>query len=125
MTVDIERWPEWTPSVDAVKRVDQGALDVGSTALLKQPGLPEAMWTVTSLIQGERFIWESRIRGIRMVAAHEMVATEMGTQNVLHIEMSGFVAFLLWPLIRLSVRRSLEQENAGLKRRCEANANTS
>ena len=60
------------------------------------------------------------MRGIRFIATHEIVATETGTQSALHIEMSGIVAFLLGPLIRLSVRRSLEQENTGLKHRCES-----
>lgn len=120
VTEDIERWPEWTPTIDTLKRLDQGNFEVGSTALLKQPGLPEATWCVTALVQGERFTWESQIRGIRMIATHEMVAIGTGTQNTLYIEMSGLVAFLLGPFIRSSVRRALERENAGLKERCEA-----
>ncbi len=120
VTEDIERWPEWTPSVNTVKRIDHGVLDVGSTAMIKQPGLPEAKWVVTTLTRGEQFTWESRVRGLYMIATHELRATETGTHNMLHVEMSGLVARLLWPLIRLSVRRSLEQENAGLKARCEA-----
>ena len=120
VTEDIERWPEWASSFTSVKRIDQGPFDVGSKALIKQPGLPEAEWIVTSLTRGERFTWESRIRGIRMIATHEMMAVETGTQNVLRIEMSGLMARLLWPLIRSSAQRSLERENAGLKGRCES-----
>lgn len=119
VTEDIERWPEWTPTVNSVKRLDQGEFDVGSTALLRQPGLPEAKWVVTALIRGAQFTWESRIRGIRIIATHEIIATETGTQSTLHIDLSGPVVFLLWPIIRLLVRRSLEQENTGLKDRCE------
>lgn len=122
--VDVEGWPAWTPTIDTAKRLDDGPFDVGSKALLKQPGLTEATWVVTSLTQGERFTWESRIRGIRMIATHEIVAAETGAQNVLRIEMSGWVAILLGPLIRVSVRRALEQENTGLKKHCEAIANT-
>ena len=120
VTEDIERWPEWTPSVESVKRIDQAQFDVGSTALIKQPGLPEAKWFVTALTRGERFTWESRIRGIRMIATHEITAAGSGTQSVLRVEMSGLVALLLWPLIRFPARRLLEQENVGLKDRCEA-----
>ena len=51
VTEDIERWPEWTPTVESAKRLDQGRLDIGSTALLKQPGLPEATWVVTAFLR--------------------------------------------------------------------------
>jgi uncharacterized membrane protein len=120
VTEEIECWPEWTPTMESVKRIDQGQFDVGSAALIKQPGLPEATWVVTALTRGERLTWESRIRGIRMIAIHEIRAAETGTQSVLRVEMSGLVARLLWPLIRFSTRRALQQENAGLKERCEA-----
>ncbi len=119
VTEDIERWPEWTPSVESVTRIDHGQFDVGSAALIKQPGLPEAKWFVTAFTRGERFTWESRVRGIQMIATHEIRAAASGTQSVLRVEMSGLVAVLLWPLIRFSARRLLEQENAGLKDRCE------
>ena len=42
VTEDIERWPEWTPSVESVTRIDHGQFDVGSAAnvvvgMLRQP----------------------------------------------------------------------------------------
>ncbi len=122
VTEDVERWPEWTPTVTSVKRLEQGPFDVGSTALIKQPGQSKAEWCVTELIRSERFTWESRRPGIRIIATHEMTAAETGTRNGLRIEMSGFLARLLWPLIRVPVRRALEQENTGLKNRCEVAA---
>lgn len=120
VTEDIDRWSEWTPTVESIQRLDQGSFDVGSTALIKQPGQPEARWIVTSLTRGESFTWESNIRGIRVIATHELASAQNGTRNLLRIELSGFVALLLWPLIRSSVRRSIEQENTGLKKRCES-----
>lgn len=120
VTEDIDHWPRWTPTVVSVKRLDDGPFDVGSAALIKQPGLPEARWVVTQLTRGERFTWESRTRGIHTVAIHELTADGSGTQCLLRIEMSGVAAFLLWPLIRRTARRFLEQENAGLKKECEA-----
>ena len=119
VTEDVERWPEWTPTVKSVRRVDQGPFGVGSTALLKLPGLPESTWTVTALTRGEGFTWESRVRGTRMIATHEMKAAGGGTESVVCIEMSGPVVLLLWPLMRVFGRRLLEQENTGLKGRCE------
>ena len=119
VTENIERWPQWTPTVDSVKRLDDGPFDVGSVALLKQPGLPATEWRVTAMTRGQGFTWEARSRGIRMVATHELVPTGIGTESILRIEMSGLAAILMWPLIRASVRKSLEQENAGLKAECE------
>jgi uncharacterized membrane protein len=120
VTEDVERWPEWTPTMESVKRVDQGPFDVGSAALIKQPGLPEARWVVTALTRGKQFTWESQVRGMQIVATHEMAAVKISTQSLLRVELSGLVARLLWPFIRSSLQQSLAQENAGLKSRCEA-----
>lgn len=119
-TVDVERWPEWMPTMDRVKRVDAGPFDVGSSARIKQPGLPETEWTVTDLVHGQRFSWTTRVLGIRMRATHELSPHEGGTRNVLRVEMAGPVAVLLAPFARRSVRRTLERENAAFKERCEA-----
>lgn len=119
-TVDVERWPEWMPTVTRATRLDSGPFAVGSRARIKQPGLPEAEWVVTTLAAGERFTRETRVRGMHMVATHELYALERGTQSVLRVEITGLMARLLWPIIRGSARRSLARENAALKARCEA-----
>jgi uncharacterized membrane protein len=120
VTVDVEGWPQWAPTFSSVKRLDKGPFDVGSSALIKQPGLPPAKWVVSSLTPGERFTWESRVRGIHMIATHELTTHPAGTQNVLRVELRGLVARLLWPLICFPASRSLQRENAGLKAKCEA-----
>ena len=120
ITIDIERWPQCMPTVTRVKRLDVGTFDCGSAALIKQPGLPEAKWVVTALIPGERLTWETRVLGIRMIGTHELSTGETGTQSLLRIEMSGIVARFFWPQLCFFARRSLEQENAGLKAKCEA-----
>lgn len=120
VTIDIARWPQWMPTVTTVKRLDAGPFDCGSAALIKQPGLSEAKWVVTALTPGERFTWETRILGIRMIATHELATKETRTQSILRVEMSGIVARLLWPQIYFSARRSLQRENASLKTKCEA-----
>jgi len=119
VTENIENWPKWTPTVESIKRNEQGQLGVGSTALLKQPGLPATIWTVTDYVRGELFSWESRSRGITTKASHKLTTSDSGTQNVLSVEISGLILLFLWPLIRFKVRRLLEQENAGLKKHCE------
>ena len=119
-TEDVERWPLWTARFETVRRLDDGPFDIGSKVRIKQPGLPATEWRVTELTRGDGFTWETRIRGIRAIASHGLTPSGAGTQNVLRIEMLGIVAILLWPLIRFPLRKSLEQENAGLKTTCEA-----
>jgi uncharacterized membrane protein len=120
VTEDVERWPEWTPAMVSVRRLDEGPFGPRSTALIKQRGLPEARWSVTEFARGERFSWQTRVRGLRMVASHELTPHGTGTRNRLQVEVSGFAAVLLWPLMRFAMRRALSRENRGLKGRCEA-----
>ena len=124
-TADVERWPQWMPTVENVTRLDDGPFDVGSTARIKQRGLPAAVWRVTAFTRGDAFTWETRIRGIRMVATHELIPSGTGTKSILRLEVSGIVAVLLWPLLRASARKALDQENTGLKAACEAVSNPS
>jgi len=122
VTRDVERWPEWTPTVTSVKRTDRGPFGVGSTARIKQPMQAEAEWVVTEFAPGRRFAWRTRRRGMRMTGIHQLIPEGEGTRNVLSVEAEGAVALLLWPLLRLAMRRALADENRGLKARCERGA---
>ena len=44
---DVEKWPQWTPSILTVERLEQGAFAIGSTARVKPKGFPESLLTVT------------------------------------------------------------------------------
>ena len=118
-TVDVETWPDWTPTVTAVRKLSADPLAPGSLVRLKQPLQRAADWTVTELVPRERFVWETRQPGLRIVAGHFLTEREGGIDNRLRVEMSGPVAILFGWLITGLVRRALEQENSGLKRHCE------
>ena len=119
ITTDVERWPEWMPTMTSVKRCDTGPFVVGSAALIKQPGMKMAEWRVTSLTSGEAFTWETSTWGMRVVASHALTVEGTGTQNLLSVEVSGWLALLLWPFIRGGIGRALELENVCLKTRSE------
>jgi uncharacterized protein YndB with AHSA1/START domain len=119
VTVDIERWPEWTPTVTSATRLDSGALRLGSRARLSQPMQPPGEWVVTRFEPMRAFAWETHRRGLRMCGTHELHPEGNGTGNVLHVDAEGVLAVLLWPLLRVALRRALADENRGLKQRCE------
>ena len=120
VTADVDRWPEWAPTVTAVRRLDRGPFGLGSRTRIKQPGQPEATWTVTDVAAGERFTWETARPGLRMRATHELVPEGGGTRNTLRLEATGVLAPLLALVLQPLVRRALADENRGLKARCEA-----
>ena len=120
ITQDVENWPDWTPTVTKVTRLDDGPFHVGSAAKIYQPGLPPAEWRVTEFRSGEGFTWETYVRGINISATHELKSVASGTKSTLRLRIGGFLVLLLWPLIRKSAAKNLELENTGLKNRCEA-----
>ena len=67
---DVERWPEWTPTVTRVRRLDQGPLAVGSRVRIHQPRLLPAIWRIVELADGRRFTWVTGSLGVRAIAEH-------------------------------------------------------
>jgi hypothetical protein len=119
VTVDVERWPEWSRTVTSAQPVGGGPLRLGSEVRVRQPLQPAATWVVVALEHGSRFAWETRRRGLRMIATHDIAPAGSGTTNVLCLEATGIVATLLRPLLTLAFRRALAAENQGLRERCE------
>jgi uncharacterized membrane protein len=116
---DVETWPEWTRSMQRVRRLDGGPLALGSRAEVKQPMLPQAVWRVTSLDEGEGFVWESDSLGVHTIGAHRVEPRGEGSRAILTIRMTGGLTPLFAPLTRPFVRRYMRMEAAGLKRRAE------
>ncbi|HSH41349.1 MAG TPA: SRPBCC family protein [Arenicellales bacterium] len=120
VTREVERWPEWTPTVTSAVPLDQGPFGLGSVVRVKQPMQPEAQWVVTAFDEGRRFAWESRRPGMRFTASHELVGDDSGTTNILRVEAEGMLVMLLRPLLGMALPRALADENRGLKARCES-----
>jgi len=117
---DVERWPEWTESMTTIERLDDGPLAVGSRAQVKQPRLRPAEMEVTSLEPGRSFEWQNSAPGVTTVGDHRIEPRPGGGSTVtLVLRQTGFAA----PVIRLLfgglIRRYVEMEAQGLKRRAE------
>ncbi|SCL50111.1 Polyketide cyclase / dehydrase and lipid transport [Micromonospora citrea] len=118
--VDVERWPEWTPSVRRARRGEAGPLAVGATARLEQPKLRPAVWRVTELTDGVSFSWVSRNPGVSTLAEHRVLPLAAGRTRVdLVLTQSGPLAGLVGWLYGDLTRRYLRMEADGLRRRCE------
>jgi carbon monoxide dehydrogenase subunit G len=118
--VDVERWPERIPTVDSAERLDTGPFAVGSSARLRQPKLPEAVWTVTELTAGTSYTWESKQSGALSVASHVVEPHPDGTRLTLAVSVSGPLSGLGWLLTKGLARRYVETEAASIKSVAEA-----
>lgn len=118
---DVERWPEWTPSVTSVRLIDGGPLAIGSRAEVKQPKLGTAEWRITELDDARRsFAWDTRSPGVRVHGWHGVEATPGGSRATLSLDFTGLIGPIIGRLTRKLSERYLGYEAAGLKRRSES-----
>ena len=116
--VDVERWPEWTPSVSRVVPLTPGPLQAGSRVRIHQPKLPPAWWRVTDLNPGVEFTWVSTAPGLKVTARHIVEVIASGSRVNLSIHYEGlFGPCLAWWTHNLN-ERYLRMEAEGLKARC-------
>lgn len=119
LTLDVESWPELTPTMTSIERLDDGALGVGSEVRIKQPGQRARIWTVTDLEHQDRFAWSTSAMGMSMRATHQLAPSAEGTSNRLIVELEGRLAPLAGTLLKLPIRRALATENQGFKTAAE------
>jgi uncharacterized protein YndB with AHSA1/START domain len=116
---DVELWPEWTESVQSVKRLDTGPFRVGSRARVKQPKFLPAIWKVTELDPGRSFTWVTRSPGMVASGRHRVEPTARGSRATLSVAYGGILAGLVAKLLAGITDRYLMFEAAGLKQRSE------
>ena len=115
LTTDVERWPSFMPTVQAVERLEPGPLHVGSSARVKQPGQTAAVWTVSTIAPETEFTWETRRMGLRMIGRHVLKPDGAGTRNTLSIEVTGRGAGLFAALFGRMIARVIHRENAAFQ----------
>lgn len=119
VVVDVERWPERIPTVDTVERLDDGPLVVGSRTRLQQPRLSPAVWTVTELVVGSSYTWESSSPGVTITASHVVEPHPDGSRLTLALSVSGPLSGVGWLATRSLSQRYVETEAASIKRAAE------
>ena len=119
--LDVERWPEWTPTVTSAKRLDDGPLAVGSRTKLVQPTLAAAVWYVTELDQTKGlFVWATSQPGVTVTGRHGLERSPNGSKVTHELRYSGLLGPLMALLVKKLSREYLAAEAQGLKERCES-----
>lgn len=117
---DVERWPDWTPTVESVERLDAGRIHLGSRTRIRQPKLQTAVWEVTEFKDGEYFEWVSKGPGITTTGGHRVVSTPEGTVATATIFQEGPLAWLFGRLYAGLTRSYIATETQKLKELCES-----
>jgi hypothetical protein len=104
LITDVERWPDWTPTVLSLCKTDTGPLTIGTTCRVRQPGLPERLYKVTSLQEQSEMTWETNTAGLRMVASHQVWSTHTGSCAQLLFSVTGVLA----PMVRLLFAQKID-----------------
>ena len=115
---DVERWSEWTASIERVVALDGPGIEVGKRFEIKQPRLPKVVWEVTAVEPGVAWTWRQKSPGATAVADHRVVDGGTGPTVVhQHIDQRGPVGALVGRLMLRTTKRYLELEGQGLKAR--------
>jgi carbon monoxide dehydrogenase subunit G len=95
---DLEAWPQWIETVDAVELLTPPPVVTGTRVRLKQPKLPEGTWDITVWDAPSYFEMRQKSGGVTSVAGHRVAALEDGRSRLtLTLEMRG----LLVPVVAL------------------------
>jgi uncharacterized membrane protein len=116
---DVERWPEWTATMQSVQRLEQGPFKAGSRARVVQPKLRPSIWQVSSMDEDRNFNWVSATPGLRMEAGHSVEAAGGGCRVTLTFALSGLLSPIIGLMYGGLITEYVNTEAQGLKRRCE------
>jgi uncharacterized protein YndB with AHSA1/START domain len=118
--VDVERWAEWTASIERIVALDGPGIEVGKRFEIKQPKFPKLVWEVTEVDPGVSWTWRQRSLGGTTLATHEVVPQDGGRTLVRQrIDQRGPIGVLFGKLTQGLTNRYLQMEGEGLKARSE------
>ena len=118
---DVERWPEWTKSMEHLDIVGGSELKRGVKVRIKQPRFPAMVWEITELEPYRVFTWQATSGGVTSVGDHRLsVAPDDRVVAELSIRQTGLLASLVGLFTSGLTRRYAQMEAEGLKRRSES-----
>jgi uncharacterized membrane protein len=112
---DVAKWPDWTPTVDSVERLDAGRIHLGAKTRIRQPKLRPAVWEVTELKEGEYFEWVSHAPGLKTTGGHRVISTPEGTVVTAMIKQEGALGWLFGRIYASLTKRYIATECEKLK----------
>jgi uncharacterized protein YndB with AHSA1/START domain len=108
---DLARWDRLLPTMQQVTRVGRdGPVGVGDRFLVRQPGLPRAVYEITEWDPGQAFAWTASSPGVRTTAYHRLIPHDGGTRMVLGVDWSGPLAGLVRLLAGSKAARMVARE---------------
>ncbi len=132
--VDVERWAEWTASIERIVPLDGPGIEVGKRFEIKQPRMPNLVWEVTEVDPGVSWTWRQKTRGGTTFASHEVTSVDVDHTLVRQtIDQKGPIGVVVGVFTLRLTRRYLDLEAQGLKAReraegaaeCRVNLTTS
>lgn len=116
---DVAKWPDWTPTITEVERLDEGPLRIGSRTRIRQPKLPVAIWEVTELVDGQYFEWVARAPGVKTTGGHRVTQKPEGTVATATVIQEGPLGWLFGRLLAKLTREYIALEGESLKKASE------
>lgn len=102
---DVQNWHTWDP--DTKQAFIQGPFRVGVRGRITPPKGMSVPMLFTQVEPGKCFTVESKIPLFCMVFEHELIPTSEATEVIHRVTFSGFLSFILGPMLS-------KQLNAGL-----------
>ena len=119
LTLDVESWPNHTPTMTSIDRLDTAPLAIGSKVRIKQPAQRARKWTVTALEPESLFAWRTRAMGVTMTATHSLEPIPTGIAQTLSVDLTGRFSRLIGAIILRPISKAIATENEGFKRAAE------
>lgn len=135
LIIDVENWPNFVPTVTAVRPLDGASPEVGRRFEVTQPGQRPAVWTVTEAEPGRVFAWRRSSRGLVLLGEHIIgtgadvredgvgpASTCQELVSIARLTIGGPLGVALSPLLRPLAKSALAKENAAFRAEAESNA---
>lgn len=117
--INIEKWKDWTESINEISYISNPRFEIGNKVLIKQPKLFPAIWTITEITKNKSFAWQTKTLGVSITAIHNLSTTAEVTRVENKLIYKGMLAYFMFTLSSKLSEEYLTMEINGLKNVCE------